>query len=118
MHNFPSLSTKRDILQENFPKLDVCDTKVATCRHPVRRADQDEIKRSLCPPKFDNFPLKSATATSRCHLLKPKHNSVLCDSAASPIELCISNLDYNISAKEWKQILYAELSQYVQVITV
>ena len=33
----------------------------------------------------------------------------------SSVELIVSNLDYNISAREWKQILYAEFSQHIQV---
>ena len=30
-------------------------------------------------------------------------------------ELMVSNLDYNISAREWRKILYAEFHQHVQV---
>ena len=33
----------------------------------------------------------------------------------SAVELMVSNLDYNISAREWKKILYAEFQQHVQV---
>lgn len=34
---------------------------------------------------------------------------------SSAIELMVSNLDYNISAREWKKILYAEFQQQIQV---
>ena len=33
----------------------------------------------------------------------------------APVQLLVSNLDYNISAREWKKILSAEFSQHVQV---
>lgn len=36
----------------------------------------------------------------------------------APVQLLVSNLDYNISAREWKKILSAEFSQHVQVISV
>lgn len=34
------------------------------------------------------------------------------------LELMVSNLDYNISAREWKKILFAEFQQQVQVCDV
>ncbi len=33
----------------------------------------------------------------------------------APIEVMVSNLDYNISAREWRKILYTEFQQHVQV---
>lgn len=31
------------------------------------------------------------------------------------VEVMVSNLDYNISGKEWRKILYSEFHQHVQV---
>ncbi len=37
------------------------------------------------------------------------------DPNSLPTQLMVSNLDYNISAREWKKILYTEFQQHVQV---
>ena len=37
------------------------------------------------------------------------------EDASGPQELMVSNLDYNISAREWKKILFTEFQQHIQV---
>jgi hypothetical protein len=34
------------------------------------------------------------------------------------VELMVSNLDYNISAREWKKILFTEFQQQIQVMII
>ncbi|XP_060076534.1 meiosis regulator and mRNA stability factor 1-like [Ylistrum balloti] len=40
------------------------------------------------------------------------------DSVVGPVELLISNLDYNISAKEWRKILFTTFHPHVRVLNV
>ncbi|XP_061175452.1 meiosis regulator and mRNA stability factor 1-like isoform X2 [Saccostrea echinata] len=40
------------------------------------------------------------------------------DSLTGPVELMVSNLDYNISAKEWRKILFTTFHPHVRVLNV
>ncbi|OWF50825.1 meiosis arrest female protein 1 homolog isoform X2 [Mizuhopecten yessoensis] len=55
----------------------------------------------------------STTASSPC-----EQDSLDWDSLVGPVELLISNLDYNISAKEWRKILFTTFHPHVRVLNV
>lgn len=55
-------------------------------------------------------PLLSTESSSPCHLEASEW-----DSLTGPVELLVSNLDYNISAKEWKKILFTTFHPHVTV---
>ncbi|XP_069125542.1 meiosis regulator and mRNA stability factor 1-like [Argopecten irradians] len=55
----------------------------------------------------------STTGSSPCEQDMPDWDSVV-----GPVELLISNLDYNISAKEWRKILFTTFHPHVRVLNV
>ncbi|XP_033736360.1 meiosis regulator and mRNA stability factor 1-like isoform X2 [Pecten maximus] len=55
----------------------------------------------------------STTGSSPCEQDTPDWDSVV-----GPVELLISNLDYNISAKEWRKILFTTFHPHVRVLNV
>ena len=63
---------------------------------------------------YDNtfLPIRSCTPSPLPYSPYPDSGP---SSPTKHTELMVSNLDYNISAREWKKILYAEFQQQVQV---
>lgn len=67
--------------------------------------------------KLSLFFFQILTASDLCGGI-PEEGSVVSDLSEpgiNPVELMVSNLDYNISAREWKKILFTEFQQQVQV---
>lgn len=64
---------------------------------------------SFCMPVRGHSPVMSSTELCA---MSPSSDV---GSYKDTIQLMVSNLDYNISAREWKKILYTEFQQQVQV---
>ena len=76
-------------------------------------ADAVYPHNSFCPITSPSpCPSSSSTgSSSTCEHLEPAD----WDSISGPVELLVSNLDYNISAKEWRKILFTTFHPHVRV---
>ncbi|KAK3091075.1 hypothetical protein FSP39_016962 [Pinctada imbricata] len=70
-------------------------------------------KNTFCPITSPS-PCPSTSSSSSCEQM----DSADWDSISGPVELLVSNLDYNISAKEWRKILFTTFHPHVRVLNV
>ena len=82
---------------------------------PLSAADQ--LPTAVLSQGMRQSPSHMLSASDLCRDIPEEGSSTTSESpdVGHPVELMVSNLDYNISAREWKKILFTEFQQQVQV---
>ena len=74
-------------------------------------SSRDNLSSVLAPLSLDKTPSSDKSWSESCD----EEDAASGTPGSPPIQLMVANLDYNISAREWKKILYTEFQQHVQV---